>query len=929
MYPGNNFFYQQLQYCPRRNVPSISKKKMFDSTVSNYDPVTGRSVLLQFCSPVSSMGSIGPTGATGAAGKDGATGPTGSVYNPAGIWVSGTAYPVNTLAVSPIDRNTYISRTIPVVVNTTSDPSINAPEWELFTSRGYTGAEFWPLVRIQGGCSVDSPTSASILPLPDPLPDPPLPQSIIQSVSSYYAGTDVVRARWKVSNFIGDYNYVWIGLTNGLTFQQDQGGWWFFTFSKDNGLIIQYDVQNNNVKFPYTLNETVFEMSISNETINWIVDGVVVRSIPNPDTLKVYKFQIFGLEVFDGASTYDNIAVYPLLVGPAGPTGPTGSTGPDFSPLVSVQGTGVITSPTSVDIFASPVTVPQPIIQSVSSYYAETDIVRARWQVQNLYNITTYMWIGLTNGLTLSSDQSGWWFFAFSISDVQTYQYSPQYTIGANYDYTPATTIFEMSITNETINWIVNGVVVKSIPNPDTLKVYKFQIYGLDPGLGTGTSTFNNIAVYPLIGNPIGNTGPTGPTGDAGPTGDKGVTGDIGAPILLTTSGTYTVTQNSLVMVMMSGGGGGGSAGTYSGSQWVAGGGGGSGQLKEYDFVLPANTTITYTIGGGGAGGSSGNGATGGNTVITTAAGNLTATGGSGAVTSTGGSGNCGGGGGSVYSSTGAGGTGEYQNGGSSVGGEGGAGGGINGGSGGSSALIGGGGGGGPGGGGGGGRAGQSSTTVQYTTPTNTPTLVSGGATSSTVTVTVIGGGGGGFFPYSASAENGGNGAVATYTFTNVTIGTPIIYFVGSPGDIGFVNPAGGGFNSYVTIGATTIFAGGGGGAGGPGNTDISGDNGNGEYPGAGGAPGQPGGDGGISPDASVGTRIGSYGNGGISNSSVAISGIVVITMDSPFGTITAGGNATWYGAGGGGGAAQNEGQSPQPGGNGAAGYTILTILPL
>jgi hypothetical protein len=116
MYAGNNFFYQQLQYCPQRNVSSISKKKMFASTVSNYDPVTGRSVLLQFCSPVSSMGSIGPTGATGATGAQGATGPTGSVYNPAGLWVSGTEYPVNTLVVSPLDRNTYISITIPVVV---------------------------------------------------------------------------------------------------------------------------------------------------------------------------------------------------------------------------------------------------------------------------------------------------------------------------------------------------------------------------------------------------------------------------------------------------------------------------------------------------------------------------------------------------------------------------------------------------------------------------------------------------------------------------------------------------------------------------------------------------------------------------------------------------------------------------------------------
>jgi hypothetical protein len=49
-YAGSKKFqYQQLQYCPQRNVSSISKEKMFNSTVSRYDPITGRTTLIQFC----------------------------------------------------------------------------------------------------------------------------------------------------------------------------------------------------------------------------------------------------------------------------------------------------------------------------------------------------------------------------------------------------------------------------------------------------------------------------------------------------------------------------------------------------------------------------------------------------------------------------------------------------------------------------------------------------------------------------------------------------------------------------------------------------------------------------------------------------------------------------------------------------------------
>jgi hypothetical protein len=40
-----------LKYCPQRDVPSISKTKMFNSTVSKYDPRTGRTTRLQNCIP--------------------------------------------------------------------------------------------------------------------------------------------------------------------------------------------------------------------------------------------------------------------------------------------------------------------------------------------------------------------------------------------------------------------------------------------------------------------------------------------------------------------------------------------------------------------------------------------------------------------------------------------------------------------------------------------------------------------------------------------------------------------------------------------------------------------------------------------------------------------------------------------------------------
>jgi hypothetical protein len=163
--------------------------------------------------------------------------------------------------------------------------------------------------------------------------------------------------------------------------------------------------------------------------------------------------------------------------------------------------------------------------------------------------------------------------------------------------------------------------------------------------------------------------------------------------------------------------------------------------------------------------------------------------------------------------------------------------------------------------------------TTQYTTPTNTICNVPDGAISSTIIVTVIGGGGGG-----GSWGAGASGGIATYTFTGVTPGTQITYYVGSGGACSGGWYGLGGSNSYVTIGSTTIYAGGGGG-GGP--FDGFGGNGVGQFGGIGQRYPNLASNGGISSIATSGTRIQSYGNGGAANGNGS-DGIVVITMVTP-----------------------------------------------
>ena len=75
---------------------------------------------------------VGPQGITGA------TGVTGTVYTSVGLWTSGNTYSKNTIVVSPVDYNTYVS--IQEVTDTLNPPPTNIAEWNLFIERGVTGA---------------------------------------------------------------------------------------------------------------------------------------------------------------------------------------------------------------------------------------------------------------------------------------------------------------------------------------------------------------------------------------------------------------------------------------------------------------------------------------------------------------------------------------------------------------------------------------------------------------------------------------------------------------------------------------------------------------------------------------------------------------------------------------------------------------------
>jgi len=78
----------------------------------------------------------GPTGQTGYTGETGSTGPIGPIATFIGFWTSGS-YPQNTVAISTIDSNSYIS--IITTVNTSTDPALDPSEWILYSLQGPTG----------------------------------------------------------------------------------------------------------------------------------------------------------------------------------------------------------------------------------------------------------------------------------------------------------------------------------------------------------------------------------------------------------------------------------------------------------------------------------------------------------------------------------------------------------------------------------------------------------------------------------------------------------------------------------------------------------------------------------------------------------------------------------------------------------------------
>jgi hypothetical protein len=77
------------------------------------------------------QGSIGPTGPTG---------PTGTQLVFFGEWFGNNdGFNENTVVTSPSDKNTYISKN--VIVETSTDPSLNSLEWTLFVNKGLDGSD--------------------------------------------------------------------------------------------------------------------------------------------------------------------------------------------------------------------------------------------------------------------------------------------------------------------------------------------------------------------------------------------------------------------------------------------------------------------------------------------------------------------------------------------------------------------------------------------------------------------------------------------------------------------------------------------------------------------------------------------------------------------------------------------------------------------
>ena len=83
-------------------------------------------------SNTSTMGSLPP--------QPGPPGPTGpAAYITTGYWISGNNYNINDLAISLVNRNTYVC-ILAVTNNSTIDPANNLSYWSIFVLSGITGA---------------------------------------------------------------------------------------------------------------------------------------------------------------------------------------------------------------------------------------------------------------------------------------------------------------------------------------------------------------------------------------------------------------------------------------------------------------------------------------------------------------------------------------------------------------------------------------------------------------------------------------------------------------------------------------------------------------------------------------------------------------------------------------------------------------------
>jgi hypothetical protein len=143
---AKKFQYQQLQYCPQRNVASISKEKMFAATVSKYDPRTGRTIRLQNCIAPPPPPPPPPSDILIDVGSNGITTLSPRIYNGVGTYAVDNGVPV-AFSIG----ETY--ETIDINVSSNSKVYINSSSINAFELINY------PIVSL----SISSPIILSLL----------------------------------------------------------------------------------------------------------------------------------------------------------------------------------------------------------------------------------------------------------------------------------------------------------------------------------------------------------------------------------------------------------------------------------------------------------------------------------------------------------------------------------------------------------------------------------------------------------------------------------------------------------------------------------------------------------------------------------------------------------------------------------------------